>query len=337
MLINGQGSHIIFIEKGVLRNPIIQLKPHFIEIINEDEQQKFCDEYFLHFNFIFTQEEHRRILQAIEWYNRSLIINPEIDRSEAVINMTIAFESLFKIREGEHSVKEHLKNNICNLLGDITGLSHWIDEFWDIRNQIVHGDRKSITFLYKAQNSKQPHQNHLYMARFIFNECIKAFVIIRTNLRTFILQEELISNEQRMNEARLLLAKANNDLSKAVKNKALRIIAEIRKNDIAPSIKDSIKFGKIFLNFILHNLDITDLTQRNLAEIIREIIAYEHRNYENLVILYRRADSIKPWHFINREDYSDDNMLKIELGRALEGFMDYMDNRWFHYELQRQG
>lgn len=335
--INGQGSHYFFIEYEKVINPLIQLMPHYPIIINENDQKIIIEEYYLMLKFFMIPDEYDRVLKAMDWFNRSLVMRPEIDRCEAVINMTIAFESLFKIKEGERSVKEHLKNNICNLLGNMKGLAEWIDNFWELRNQIVHGDRKSSIFLYKAPESKFPHQDHLYMARIIFKECIKALIILRKNLRPFAIQEELISNEQRMKNALRLLKSAKYDIRKASDNGALTNIQELRKTDTAPSIKDSIRFGKIFLDFVIRYLNRTDATQDYLAKILLEITKYDQEKLDVLIDLYQRAYDVKPWHFINREDYSNENKYKIELGLALEEFMEYMDNRWTYYELQKQG
>lgn len=333
MLINGQGSHCFFVKDNKVLNPTIQFKPHHSETISEDEQTEIFKEYYLFFRFFMTDEENDRFLKAMEWYNRSLLIRPEVDRCESVLNMTAAFEALLKIKEEERSIKEHVKSNVCNLLGKNKRLENWIDAFWGLRNKIVHGAPDLPSFLYTSPGSKYAHLDHLYIARKIFKECLKALLLLRKNLHPQTIHEELVSNEERMQRALILLKKAKNDLNKAMNNGALNYIEDMREVDVAPSIKDSIRFGKKFLDFVIRQLDRSNNTQRRLANILGKIVSYTSKDYDKLCEFYREAHNISPWHFINR--YDNPNRSEVALGQALEGFMEYMDRRWLYYEMQK--
>lgn len=333
MLINGQGSHCFFVKNGKLLNPIIQLKPHHSETITDDEQTEIIKKYYLSFSFFVTDEEKERFLRAMEWYNRSLLIRPEVDKCESVLNMTAAFEALLKIKEEERSVKEHVKSNVCNLLGKDKRLENWIDAFWNLRNKIVHGAIDLPSFLYTSPGCKFAHLDYLYTARQIFKECLKALLLLRKNLHPKTIQEELVSNEERMHIASKLLKEAKNDLNKATDNRALNYVTDMREYDVAPSLKDSVKFGKKFFDFVIRQLDLSDDTQRRLADILGKIASYTSKNNDKLCELYREAHNVSPWHFINRYDNPDRSA--VALGLALQGFMDYMDQRWLYYEMQK--
>jgi hypothetical protein len=136
-----------------------------------------------------------------------------------------------------------------------------------------------------------------------------------------------------MQKASKLLREAKNDLKRAADNGALNYVSDMREYDIAPSLKDSIKFGKKFLDFVIRHLDLSDNTQRRLADILGQIISYASKNNDKLCELYREAHDINPWHFISR--YNNPNTAEVALGLALQGFMEYMDQRWFHYEMQK--
>lgn len=333
MLINGQSVHYFFVEDSKVLDPYKQLKPHQTITLSDEEQTDIFNNYFFIFTMYLTDKEKERFLKAIEWYNRSLLIRPEIDRCEAVLNMTAAFEALLITTEEKSGKKVQIKNSVCNLLGEEEHLKKWVDSFWKLRNKIIHGDIDLPSFLYISPRAKSGHLDQLYISRKIFKECFEALLKLRKLHHFHNIHELLISNEERMDDATKLLRKVKHDLNKSIENGALECIENLNKFDVSPSINKSVNFGKVFLNFIVQNLDQTDDTQHHLSDILIKIISYKSKDFDKLRELYWQAYRVKPWHFINK--YNNSNKSEVALGRALEGFMEYMYWRWLHYERQK--
>lgn len=213
-------------------------------------------------------------------------------------------------------------------------LDCWFNQFWELRNNIVHGGTHKSSFLFKAKDA-EAHLHHLYIARKVFKDCFNAIIETRRKGHPQFIHEELIPNEDRMKDAMKLIEKARGSLKNAFKNGALKKIADLRKYDTAPPITTTLRFGRCFFEFVLNQLDESEANQNHLATIIREIMNCKVKNKDVLLTLFQQALDISPWHFINK--YSDADKERIKMGHALRAFSEYMFHRWIVYEQSKGG
>jgi hypothetical protein len=92
-----------------------------------------------------------RILTALTWYNRSIRI--DIDESEALVNLAIAFESLLDLNKGD-SLTARFKEAVGLLVGDVNRLDSWLTQFYDARSAIVHKGRSSSLMFVPIDDTK---------------------------------------------------------------------------------------------------------------------------------------------------------------------------------------
>ena len=88
--------------------------------------------------YFFTRKDDdnfgERILTSITWYNRSL--KSDIDESEALVNLAIAFESLLDLDRGDN-ITTRFKEAVSLIVRDVDRLESWITQFYKARSEIV--------------------------------------------------------------------------------------------------------------------------------------------------------------------------------------------------------
>jgi len=311
-ILNGEHPfHFDIIEKEVrhLYIPSAELYPvPFILNAEDIEKNDYFKTFYIHKNFIFKDGEDRKILRAMEWFNRSFSHHGRpVDLSEALLDIHIAFEALLRPEDEEKGVKAQIKTALLNLLGYSEALVQWYDEFWKLRNSIVHGDIETKPFLYTQPGSKKGHRHHLYLARKIFVQCLNTILQIRLNFPLLGIEEELISNEFRINEAsKLLKEQKDYDLEKLYKDKAkvFKFISSLRIDDPSASKIQTKEFGELFLPFVKKDLEENEKQdiKKNLLETIDKILQWRGSNLRDLALLYSKLqESYSSVYFIRKD------------------------------------
>ena len=279
-LINGENSVGFHIQRDSVKNPFsfhYEMSPLILEDLEND---KYLQSFYSASDF--NKREEKRLLRAMEWFNRSFATNHEVDMSDAIIHLETAFEALFKTeRDG---IKAQVQSGLIQFLGETDELITWVNQFWKLRCALVHGDNKeSKSFLFQHKKGSKGHRHHVVMGRKIFTRCLDAFLQIRASTSSCDIHEELTSNEVRIKEARKhFQKKAANDFKKG-----LSLVSDLRQDDISLSKKDTVAFGKLFLPFV-----IKDLQQENKNDIvtaIENILKWSGSKYGDLALIYSEA------------------------------------------------
>lgn len=101
-------------------------------------------------------ETHERVFVSLEWYLRRC--RRAASRSESLISLSIALESLLRVRSGKE-LTERFKDAVVTLLGPVPRLDSWLDQFYTARSKAVHeGLPHNLMFYAVDRDSlKKPH------------------------------------------------------------------------------------------------------------------------------------------------------------------------------------
>ena len=143
----------------------------------------------------------KRILTALSWYNKSIRI--DIDESEALINLAIAFESLLDLDRGD-SLTTRFKEAVGLLAGDIGRLDSWLTQFYNARSDIVHkGQSRHLMFISTDDPKKDigkpelEYRSLVSYGRQIFRVCAATVLTGAKLANKLNLPSLLISNQER--------------------------------------------------------------------------------------------------------------------------------------------
>jgi len=132
-------------------------------------------------------------LLAMEWYNQSFQKYSMRSIPGHLVDLSIAFETLFQLQEN----KITLKNAIIAAL-DVTEespISRWAGAFYKaVRSATMHSG-KPASLLFKHSEAQTPHLSFLWSARRIFRECVAFKTGLPRNIPTDRLVEDFIPNE----------------------------------------------------------------------------------------------------------------------------------------------
>ncbi len=114
-----------------------------MELIGQSEISRPLAEY------LFSKRRNDsfgdRILTSITWYNKSL--RNDIEESEALVNLAIAFESLLDLDRGD-KITDRFKDAVRMIVRDVDRLDSWVHQFYRARSDIVHeGQSSNLMFL----------------------------------------------------------------------------------------------------------------------------------------------------------------------------------------------
>ena len=163
-----------------------------------------------HFNAILWPADSRppelsiRVLTAIEWFNRSA--SDSASEEVAIVSLAIAFESLLADREFEKKdrVTERLVDSISLLLGRVSRLDTWAQQFYKARSEIVHhGRAQALRFTIPGspkQTAGLSHRPLLTYGRFVFRACAATLLVGAELAREVDMEEMLVTNQERYQE-----------------------------------------------------------------------------------------------------------------------------------------
>lgn len=309
-ILNGESSFNFSLSKGETYNPYIpqtELYPLLLTV-NKIKENDYFQTFYVYKSFILKNDEDKKILRAMEWFNRSYShYGRGVDFSEAVLNVHTAIEALLRPEDEERGVKAQIKTALFNILGPSKELGLWFDKFWKLRNSIVHGDVKPEHLLYIHPKGKKGHRPHLYIARKIFVKCLNTILKIRSDFPLLGLEEELISNEVRINKAIKFLEKQKvYNLENVYKARVLEFISGLRNDDASASKTKTKKLGELFLPFIKKDLEDNEKQdiKQTLIETIDKILKWQGNNLGDLALLYSKLqENYASVYFNNKTDF----------------------------------
>ena len=182
--------------------PLPQLTLNIAQDLADDITSAWTDS--AHFEILFgllnkpSTEFSLRVFSAIHWFNRSC--RATIDDDEAIVNMSIAFESLLALPQAEKT--DRLVDSISLILGRVPRLGAWARQFYDARSKVVHeGRAQQLRFVVADDSAKkaegQIYQSLLAYGRQIFRLCLGTLVVGASMAEAAGLEEKLISNQER--------------------------------------------------------------------------------------------------------------------------------------------
>lgn len=278
-ILNGEYPVIFRTMKDSIKNPFsfyYNISP--LTVGNLDDNKYLQNFYSNH----LKEKEAKRLLKAMEWFNRSFATTYELDYADAVVHLVTAFEALFKV-EDERNNKAQVKSGLIQFLGESPELTDWANKFYKLRNDIVHGDTELSPFWFRHSRGTKGHRHHLLLARKIFSRCLEAFLNLRASSLTYDIHEELISNEIRFKEAKkILVANAKSKLQFA-----FRSISEIKHDDFSMTKKQTEELGKLFLPYLLE--DLRNENRQNAIAALDGILNWSGSDYGELALLYEKG------------------------------------------------
>ena len=231
-------------------------------IIEDIENNNFYQSIYS--SLLIKRKEKERLLKAIEWFNSSFT-SKELDDAGGIIHLETAFEALFKTTHD--GIKAQVKSVIIQLIGESEELLNWVEQFWKLRNGLVHGDLEMPPLLYTHRKGSKGHRNHLVFGRRIFTRCVEAFLKLKKHTYTRDIHEELISNEVRLKEAKKILQTKKKT---ARLKDAFHFISGLTQDDLSVSKKHTAIFGKLFLPHVIN--DLQNNKKSNMASVVGKII-----------------------------------------------------------------
>ncbi|MBM4065285.1 MAG: hypothetical protein FJ266_06545 [Planctomycetes bacterium] len=275
-VLNGEYPRIFRTTKDDIKNPVFFY--YNIRPLTLDDNKYWQNFYSNH----LKEKEAKRLLKAMEWFNRSFATTYELDYADAVVHLVTAFEALFKV-EDERNNKAQVKSVLIQFLGESPELTDWTNKFYKLRNDIVHGDIELSPFWFKHSRGTKGHRHHLALARKIFSRCLEAFLNLRTSSLRDDIHEELISNEIRFKEAKkILAAKTKNKLQSAFIS-----ISGIKDDDFSMTKKQTEELGKLFLSYLLE--DLRNENRQNAVVALDDIFNWSGSDYGELALLYEKG------------------------------------------------
>lgn len=126
----------------------------------------------------------------------------DIDESEALINLAIAFESLLDLDRSD-KLTARFKEAVGLLAGDIDRLDSWLTQFYDARSEIVHKGRSSRLMFIPTNDPKNDKKSELEYrslvsyGRQIFRICITTIITGAHLAQNLNLPSMLVTNRER--------------------------------------------------------------------------------------------------------------------------------------------
>ena len=127
-----------------------------------------------------TEDQTRRVLTAIEWFNRANRIG--VEEEEAILHLAVAFESLLGVPADQKT--DRLSDAIALLLGRVPRLEEWARQFYNARSQVSHeGRTERLRFSTGSKQGENLYHPLLTFGRQIFQLSVST-VLFGTHLAT---------------------------------------------------------------------------------------------------------------------------------------------------------
>jgi len=320
-ILNGESSYSFYFRDQKIENPYVPSSNMYPIILSKDQllNNRYLNTFYGLSRQLFQGNEEDKIFKSMEWFNRSFShYGRGVDLSEAIINMQTALEALLRPADEERSIKTELRTSIMNLLGHSKELNSWVNSYWKLRNSIVHGDVKVESFMYIHEMSKRKkgHKHHLYYARKVYIKCLDAILKLRSSFLMIGFEDELLSNEVKLNNSLKFLKEKNKKTVKQLYEVGLfNMISSFRNDDVSASKTDTKKLGEQLLTLLRKNIE-----DEKIHNKIDEILNWGNKDLSDLAVKYSELEVS-----FSFSDFATSPM-KIEvlaLYRAVDNFLGF--------------
>ncbi len=268
-------------------------------------------------NSSLSEKDAKKFLRAFEWFNRSFLEVQEVDDSHAVIHLQTAVESLLKA--SQDGIKAQVRTALFMLLGESEELSDWIEQFWKLRNGLVHGDIDIQPFWFRHKRGTIGHKHHILFAKKVFVKCVNQLFGLRNDLWTHSLHEELISNEVRLKKASTIIKKRASSFQI---EQVSSILYGLTKDDLSASKEQVLDFGESFFPRVIRRLK--ENGKGELAQALDKIP--KTRSSEEPAIALRYNEALQKFQeslFSNRS--TDDNTIVVRHDPEVSTVRTFLD------------
>lgn len=144
-----------------------------------------------------SADNSKRVFTSLLWHSRSC--RSTADPVERLMSLAIALETLLALEKGER-LTARFKAAVTTLVGPVSRLDEWLDQFYDARSGAVHeGEPENLVFLIPGpQKSALPHRNLIVYGRRIFRICLNATLSGMLLAKKFGLPTLLVHNNERL-------------------------------------------------------------------------------------------------------------------------------------------
>lgn len=198
----------------------------------EEIEQRFYGQRAL------AQEDE--VVLAMDWYNQSFLRYSMSNIARRLVDISIAFETLFQLQKKKITLKEAITQTLGATRG--SPIEHWGGAFYGrVRSATTHSG-KPDSLLYQHSNAQTPHLSFLWSAQRIFRECLAARMGLTRHVSNDRLVEELIPNEIHLSKL-----KEAGSLEKILQGNLLVEVERLRQIYPAGKREDIIWLGKELL------------------------------------------------------------------------------------------
>ena len=164
-------------------------------------------------------EISERVLTALDWYNRANSLSS--DDGAAIIHLAVAFEALLGLPKD--SKTDRFIDAVSLLLGRVSRLDLWAEQFYNARSDVAHEGRTERTRLMTAKQkntSESPlYQSLLAYGRQIFQLCVGTLLFGAHLAERAGLRDKLVTNQERFE----LICKTLDDSAIAIPDRFVAI------------------------------------------------------------------------------------------------------------------
>lgn len=261
-----------------------------------------------------SREVENRIFTALKWYNRSVSI--DVSDDVAILSLAVAFESLLGLEPGE-KVTKRFKEAVTILVGPINKLDSWLDQFYDIRSDIVHeGNSENYLFIIEKKNKKNgsKYRSLVSYGRLVFKICLGSIIYGSEIAHQIGLSSIFITNKERFQRICKYLTNNTDNPTKAILSVRQDII-DIDAFKFVPEDKIDIETILSSLKYIFKAF--IDTTPQMPDDIISYMNAYILENddtyYEQLYIIEKLSKLIESDVIYKNNKREDDLFYYVSL------------------------
>lgn len=320
-LLNGEAPIPFPVYDNKIKTPYRLSSPVYPQTLENIKSIKLIVQFYQLSPYYFSDVEHNKMLKSMYWFNHSFIDSAETDFGMSVINMQTALEALLKISDKSMRTerkKIQIASGLINILGESNELLDWINNFWTLRNSLVHGDIEKPSFMYKASKRTKGHRQHLLLARQFFSKALESKLKLRTAISTRSIMRQLQSNKVRLKKAKEILENSTPDEEDIFI--AYDLIEDLLNDDISADKQTTKVFGKLLIGLVINNIEDKD-NNSELLEAFDNIVKWPGKDFSKLAVLYEKAQ--KPYDGFYFQQTTGIELEQLKLFTAMHTFLGF--------------
>lgn len=219
----------------------------------------------------YKESERLRLIRSIEHYNRSYAEGAGIDDRDRILSLSAGFEALLNLPE--INIQQSLRSGIITLLGDISDLSNWTLEFYNLRSKIIHGEevstiprereqssnkkrKKTPSLFFKHSEGEYEYIRNLIIGQAIFQRCLEIILDQRATRYVDDIRDILEPNEVHVKriEEKIKKLKSISTIKDWYEADILKEISELRTQNYTAKPEKIISIGlslmKLFKDYL---------------------------------------------------------------------------------------